>query len=233
VTRQAYPSAHEPVAAVTHDRGGAGAGRDNAARTRRSDAERAAPARRGAHGTAPAGAACRQTVTAAPDLAAAVVAFRSWRLAGERLMSPFIPCRWQDRVMHATCFDANRTLTRSVGWLEEPHRSPHQACQCGIYAYHTPGPRSWFGEAYWCEGVVSTWGRLVVHTDGFRAEHARVEALAVPDGRQRFGAANIRRAAADLDVPVLAHDELESFAARLGGGVPVALRPTAPTHPSG
>jgi len=32
-------------------------------------------------------------VTAAPDLAAAVVAFRSWRLAGERLMSPFIPCR--------------------------------------------------------------------------------------------------------------------------------------------
>jgi hypothetical protein len=166
-------------------------------------------------------------VTAAPDLAAAVVAFRSWRLAGERLMSPFIPCRWQDRVMHATCFDANRTLTRGVGWLEEPHRSPHEACQCGIYAYHTPGPRSWFGEAYWCEGVVSTWGRLVVHSDGFRAEHARVEALAVPDGVQRFGAAHVHRAAADLDVPLVGHDELESFAARLGGGVPAALLPTA------
>jgi hypothetical protein len=42
-------------------------------------------------------------------------------------------------------------------------------------------PRSWFGERYWCEGVVSTCrGRLVVHSDGFRAEHARVEALAVP-----------------------------------------------------
>ena len=50
--------------------------------------------------------------------------------------------------MHAACFDANRGLTRGVGWLEEPHDSPHEACQCGIYAYHTPGPRSWFGEAH-------------------------------------------------------------------------------------
>jgi hypothetical protein len=167
-------------------------------------------------------------VTAAPDLAAAVVAFRSWRLAGERLMSPFIPCRWQDRVMHATCFDANRRLTRGIGWLDEPHRSPHEACQCGIYAYHTPGPRSWFGEAYWCEGVVSAWGRVVVHADGFRAEHARVEALAVPDGLRRFGAAQVRRAAGQLGVPVVAHDELETVAAGLGGGVPAALRPAAP-----
>jgi hypothetical protein len=164
-------------------------------------------------------------VTAAPDLAAAVVAYRSWRVAGERLMSPFIPCRWQGRVMHADCYDANRTLTRGVGWLDEPHASPHQACQCGIYAYHAPGPRSWFGEAYWCEGVVSAWGRLVVHRDGFRAEHARVEALAVPPGLERIGAAHVRRVADELGVPVIAHDDLEDFAARHGGGVPEVLRP--------
>ena len=164
-------------------------------------------------------------MTAAPDLAAEVVAFRSWRLARDRLMSPFIPCRWDGRVMHAACFDANRGLTRGVGWLDEPHRSPHADCQCGIYAYHTPGPRSWFGEAYWCEGVVAAWGRLVVHSDGFRAEHVRVEALAIPDGQERMGAAHVRRAAAALGVPVLAHDGLEAFAARLGGGVPPALRP--------
>jgi hypothetical protein len=169
-------------------------------------------------------------VTEAPDLAGAVAAFRSWRLAGGRLMSPFIPCRWQDRVMHAACFDANRVLTRGVGWLAEPHRSPHEACQCGIYAYHTPGPHSWFGEAYWCEGVVSAWGRLVVHPDGFRAEHARVEALAVPDGLERGGAAHVHRAAAGLGVPVIRHDALEGFAASLGGGVPAALRPSAAPH---
>ena len=164
-------------------------------------------------------------MTAAPDLAAEVVAFRSWRLAGEGLMSPFIPCRWQGRVMHAACFDANRGLTRGVGWLDEPHRSPHEQCQCGIYAYYTPGPRSWFGEAYWCEGVVSAWGRLVVHGDGLRAEHARVEALAIPGALRPFGAAQVHRAAANLGVPVVEHDELESFAARLGGGVPAALIP--------
>jgi hypothetical protein len=164
-------------------------------------------------------------VTAAPDLAAPVVAFRSWRLAGERLMSPFIPCRWQGAVMHATCYDANRRLTRGVGWLDAPHSSPHEDCQCGIYAYHSPGPRSWFGEAYWCEGVVSAWGRLVVHGDGFRAEHARVEALAVPAALTRFGAEQVGRVGAALGVPVLAHDELEDFAERRGGGVPASLLP--------
>ena len=164
-------------------------------------------------------------MTAAPDRARAVVAFRSWRLAGERLMSPFIPCRWQDRVLHAACYDANRRLTRGVGWLDEPHDSPHEDCQCGIYAYHTPGPRSWFGEAYWCEGVVSAWGRLVVHGDGFRAEHARVEALAVPGSLLPYGAAAVERAAERLRVPVIAHGELEHFAAGLGGGVPASLRP--------
>ena len=160
----------------------------------------------------------------APDLARAVVAFRSWRLAGERLMSPFIPCRWEGREIHATCFDANRRLQRGVGWLDAPHASPHEACQCGIYAYHTPGPRSWFGEAYWCEGVVSAWGRLVVHEDGFRAEHARVEAVAVPSSAA-YGAAAVRAAAERLGVPLIAHDELEALAAGLGGGVPATLRP--------
>jgi hypothetical protein len=161
----------------------------------------------------------------APDLAAPVVAFRSWRLAGALLVSPFIPCRWDGPVMHATCYDANRGLQRGVGWLDAPHESPHADCQCGIYAYHTPGPRSWFGEAYWCEGVVSAWGRLVVHGDGFRAEHARVEALAVPDGLPRLGPEQVHEAAAALGVPVVAQDELEACAASLGGGVPPALRP--------
>ena len=88
---------------------------------------------------------------------------------------------------HARCTRSATTRLvggqRGVGWLAEPHDSPHEACQCGIYAYHAPGPRSWFGEAYWCEGVVSAWGRIVVHDDGFRAEHARVEAVAVPASR--------------------------------------------------
>jgi hypothetical protein len=167
-------------------------------------------------------------VSAAPDLAPAVVAFRSWRLARGLLTTPYIPCRWEGAEMHAECYHANRGLLRGVGWLDEPHDSPHEACQCGIYAYHTPGPRSWFGEAYWCEGVVSAWGRLVVHGDDFRAERARVEAVAVPESVRPYGVAAVRAAAENLVVPVVAHDELEGFAAHFGGGVPASLLPATP-----
>jgi len=37
---------------------------------------------------------------------------------------------------------------------------------------------------------------------------------------------HVDRTAAKLHVPVVAHDELEHFAARMGGGVPAALRPS-------
>src|SRR3954453_20233839 len=170
---------------------------------------------RGARARAPT----RQGVSA-PDLIAPVIAFRSWRLAGAQLVSPFIPCRWEGRVMHATCYDANRTLTRGVGWLDAPPASPDPEARAGISASPTPGPRSWFGEAYWCEGVVSAWGRIVVHGDGFRAEHARVEALAAPPGFGGFGADHVPRAAAGLGIPIVAHEELEAYAAGVGGGMP-------------
>jgi hypothetical protein len=156
-------------------------------------------------------------MTAAPDLSAPIVAFRSWRVSGERLVSPFIPCRWDGRVMHAACYDANRTLTRGTGWLSEPHTSPDPRCQCGIYGYFTPGPRSWFGEAWWCEGIISAWGRVEVHADGLRAEHARVEALALPEAGDRLGATAIRAAAAELGVPLLEPGGLRAFADALGG----------------
>src|SRR4051794_33144587 len=128
--------------------------------------------------------------------------------------------------MHAACYDANRTLTRGTGWLAEPHASPDPRCQCGIYGYFEPGPRSWYGEAYWCEGVVTAWGRIEIHRDGFRAEHARVEALAVPDGGFAHAAAAVVQAARTLGVPVVEHGDLGRFAARLGGpGVPPSLMP--------
>jgi len=117
--------------------------------------------------------------------------------------------------MHAQCFDANRRLTRGDGWLAEPHASPDPRCQCGIYGYFTPGPRSWFGEAYWCEGVVTAWGRVEIHRDGFRAEHARVEALAPPE--RGYGAGAVAEAAQALGVPLLAAGELEAFATGFGG----------------
>jgi len=164
-------------------------------------------------------------VSGAPDLAHVVAGFRSWRVANGRLMSPYIPCRWDGRVIHAECFDANRVLQQGRGWLREPHSSPHPDCQCGIYAYDRPGLRSYYGEVWWCEGVITAWGRLVVHASGWRAEHARVEALAVPElGDPRLVDA-VGAIAERLGVALVERSQLDSVAEAAGGLVPEALRP--------
>src|SRR4051812_22977854 len=110
-SRRAYHSGRDAHGPVADDRRGAGraaraagGAADGARRARARGATRVAHAGTGAPARARAG------VTAAPDIATPLVAFRSWRLSGDRLVSPFIPCRWDGRVMHATCYDANRTL---------------------------------------------------------------------------------------------------------------------------
>ena len=101
-----------------------------------------------------------------------------------RLLSPYIPCRWEGRVMHAICYPANSILERGRGWLAEPHESPHPDCRCGIYAYHRPGTQTYFGEWEWTEGIVTAWGRIEAHAAGLRAQHARVEALGLPPSNE-------------------------------------------------
>ncbi|HEX8105005.1 MAG TPA: hypothetical protein VF533_20455 [Solirubrobacteraceae bacterium] len=165
-------------------------------------------------------------MSAAPDLAAPLVGFRAWRLGRDRLLSPYIPCRWEGRTMHAECYDANRSLTRGQGWLDEPHVSPDPRCQCGIYAYHRPGLRAYYGEWAWAEGIIAAWGRVEVHHDGFRAEHARIEALARPDRADDPAVrATIERIAHELDVPLLARDQLAAAAPAYGGTLPESLLP--------
>jgi hypothetical protein len=155
-------------------------------------------------------------VTEAPDLVEPVVGFRAWRVIGGRLLSPYIPCRWEGRELHAECFPANRRLQLGRGWLDAPHRSPHHACQCGIYAYHRPGQQAYYGEWEVVEGAVTVWGRLEVHRDGLRAEHARVEALlGRPDIAGRLGCAVVSD-----------RDELRARAATLGAPLPERLRPS-------
>jgi len=159
----------------------------------------------------------------APDLIGPVVGFRAWRLVDGRLLSPYIPCRWEGRTMHAECWPANRSLTKGRGWLNEPHPVPHADCQCGIYAYHQPGARSYYGEFEWVEGVVTAWGRIVTHRDGLRAEHARIETLALPaDPRRRT---RIEAVAARFGVPVVESVELGAAAAVAGAPLPAALLP--------
>ncbi len=167
-------------------------------------------------------------MTVAPDVAGMLAGFRSWRIVGGALHSPFVPCRWDGRRLAATCYDANRGLLRGEGWLDAPHASPHPACQCGIYAWNDPALRTFHGEQWWCEGVIAGWGRVEVHADGWRSEHARVEALALPDrGDARLDAA-VEAIAGRLGVPLVAREARPPVAARPGLLARDALRPRGP-----
>jgi hypothetical protein len=159
---------------------------------------------------------------AAPDLFTPVVAYRAWRVVGDRLLSPNLPVRWDGRVMHAACLPVQRRIMRGfAGWVAEQHPSPHPDCQCGIYAYHRPGVRNWYGEFDWIEGIVTVWGRIEAHADGLRAEHARIEALL---HRDELPAAD--RIAARLGADVVDRADAERAAARRGAPLPEAMLPT-------
>jgi hypothetical protein len=166
-------------------------------------------------------------MSVAPDLTAPVVGFRAWRIVGDRLLSPYIPCRWEGRTLHAECFDANRRLFSPkvrAGWLDAPHVSPHPECQCGIYAYHQPGVQGYYGEWLWTDGLLSCWGRIEAHAQGLRAEHGRIEALALPPRNDPERRAAVQAVAQRLEIPLVAREELAGMAEALGGAVPPALR---------
>jgi hypothetical protein len=163
----------------------------------------------------------------APDLIEPVVGFRKWRLVGDHLSSPFIPLRWERSVAHARCYPANRTLLFGEGWLDKPHEAPHPECRCGIYAWHalpSPGPVPDPGRVF---GVVSLWGRIEVHADGMRGQHAGIGALGLPVSMGPAQTARLREIAARLGVELMAEAELPLIAPEYGSALPPALLPNA------
>ena len=71
------------------------------------------------------------------------------------------------------------------------------------------------------------WGRVEVHADGLRAEHAEVRALAIKPGWSARRADGVRRAAGALGVPAVREGELEAVARELGAPIPPSLLPRA------
>lgn len=57
------------------------------------------------------------------------------------------------------------------------HEAPHPDCSCGIYAHYLPleSYHSWSDKIY---GVIEASGRILMGTKGFRAENAKIVALA-------------------------------------------------------
>jgi len=171
--------------------------------------------------------------TAAPDLVEPVVGFREWLIVRGHLTSPYIPLRWEHRTARAGCFPANRNPQFGRGWLAEPHAAPHAHCKCGIYALYRPRAATPFPDADRVSGLVTVWGRIEAHSDGMRAEHARVEALALGVGERRGNEPALKTIAARLGLELVEWDDLPALAASRGSPLPEELIAGAATRVPG
>jgi hypothetical protein len=162
-----------------------------------------------------------------PDLIEPVVAFRSWRVVDGALRSVYLPFFWTEREVSATCMgfeapDENAPRTAPPG-----HRAPDRGCTCGVYAYYEPDKNFPTVDYRGVIGIVSLWGAIELHEDGMRAEHARVEALALYSRWSTRQIEAVRKLARELGVDLVDLDEIEDSARRYGRHITPELVPGA------
>jgi glycine cleavage system H lipoate-binding protein len=157
----------------------------------------------------------------APDLVEAVVGYRAWHIEDDGQLRPwtFTALPWQPGVNTAVC-------ARDVR-----HAPPVGDCMCGLYALTDPADRRLDFRADQAVGAIAAWGDLEVHRTGFRAEHACVTALALPDRAGYEQREALARAAERYGVPLVAADRLSDEALRHGAPLPDDFVAPAPAWP--
>ncbi|HEY6761319.1 MAG TPA: SCP2 sterol-binding domain-containing protein [Baekduia sp.] len=158
----------------------------------------------------------------APDFVEAVVGYRAWHIEDDGLLRPwtFTALPWEPGTNSAVC-------ARDVR-----HQPPVADCMCGLYALTDPGDRRLDFRADQAVGAIAAWGDLEVHRSGFRAAHACVTALALPDRAAYEQREALARAAERYGVPLVAADRLSDEAARHGAPLPDDLWTPAPSWPT-
>lgn len=184
-----------------------------------------------ARGQAPAAPAAWPE--SAPDLTRKVLGYRLFMARGEhrtRLASVGVPNVWRPGVNDARCL----LPPEFAGGHGRPHRAPDPQCACGLYAYHRPmavwGTREYgfdaAGGLCTVAAVTLSWGRIELHHDGVRAEHAEILALITyPDHRRQL--ARVQTIAQAYGVRCMTEEEVRDLdhMRRFGEPVPEQLRP--------
>lgn len=176
-----------------------------------------------------------------PDLTTEVVGYRQWYVTPDlelRSAGYTLGGTWQRGDNTAAC-----GRLKNMGGVLDPSipnpcgDCPGPQCDCGFYALHDPSDH-WYGKrantSLWfvqeidtlLSGIIVAWGALQVHHQGFRAQHARIAALALPEMKRDQVVA--RAVASAYGVPCVPSDELPRIAAEYGGTVPVEYRPDKP-----
>ena len=120
---------------------------------------------------------------------------------------------------------------RAVCARDVRHAPPVADCMCGLYALTDPADRRLDFRADQAVGAIAAWGDLEVHRSGFRAEHACVTALALPDRAGFEQREALARAAERYGVPLVAADRLSDEALRHGAPLPDDLWAPSPSWP--
>jgi len=110
-----------------------------------------------------------------PDLIEPIVGWRGWRLHGDMLMGMHFPVIWEPE----------KPLIADSSYCGINHEIPGENCMCGIHATKDrEGLRLNYlmglPDIY---GTVSLWGRVAIHSRGYRAEFAYPKELWVSDER--------------------------------------------------
>ena len=155
-------------------------------------------------------------MTVAAALTEAVIGFREWIVEDSVLLPPAAGVAWVPGVNTARCY--GHGACDSV---------PGSACDCGLYAMHAPPDELedyLIGPGAMVIGAIAAWGQLQVHADGFRAEHARVVALAYPPQATPATIARLAPAAARYEVELVAFEDLPAVASQHGTAVAPSSR---------
>jgi len=179
----------------------------------------------------------------APDLTRKVIGFRSWSPTdADELTALAKGTVWGRGTNTARCVSDATGYFAPPTYPYSPRRepckhAPSPQCTCGIYAYHAPHlkqtPPPWSqAPLAQVHGAVAAWGRMEVHKNGFRTEHAEIIALGFhPDwplrATQRLGVI-----ADNYCVPAVALDALAEVAAEVGEAIPESLYPEIPPPPT-
>ncbi len=181
-----------------------------------------------------------------PTFSECVVGYRAWVIDAQDRLWPASDHRaaWVPGVNTARCncavrgalsFDWSLRDGRRVLEPHPQHEAPDVDCTCGLYSWRRPrhrwktAPRLKNGRMV-C-GAVASWGRLMVHDDGFRAEHACVVTLAYPADTDPEAMDKLRRVAQKYRVDLVGLDQLEEAASRHGSPVPNTIGPQPESRP--
>jgi hypothetical protein len=150
---------------------------------------------------------------------AAVIGYREWVVEDRRLLSRTAGVAWTPGVNTARCYGHRACVA-----------APGADCDCGLYAtiaLPTEADPQLVGLGAMVVGAVATWGDLQVHRDAFRAEHARIVALAYPPNASPEVIARLTPVAERYEVELVALAELPRVAERHGKhlAVPQTERP--------